>query len=96
MVEVKERISISKFVEGYDKLANEQLKDKLKYNHLTLDTLSYEDGVMLAPVFLVKGLEFDAVIVVDADNENYCTQIDRQALYVAATRALSCLTVVED
>ena len=34
MIEVKERISISKFVEGYNKLANEQLKDKYVKEHI--------------------------------------------------------------
>ena len=34
MIEVKERISITKFVEGYNKLANEQLKDKYVKEHI--------------------------------------------------------------
>lgn len=34
MIEVKERISISNFVEGYNKLANEQLKDKYVKGHI--------------------------------------------------------------
>ena len=67
---------------------NNLLKDKLDYYYLTIDTLSYSDGIILAPTFLVKGLEFDACLIIDADNENYCTEIDKQALYVAATRAM--------
>lgn len=67
---------------------NELLKDKLKYHYLNLDTLDYKDGLILAPTFLVKGLEFDAVMVVDADKENFNTAIDRQAFYVASTRAM--------
>ena len=34
MIEVKERVSITKFVEGYNKLANEQLKDKYVKEHI--------------------------------------------------------------
>ena len=34
MIEVKERVSITKFVEGYSKLANEQLKDKYVKEHI--------------------------------------------------------------
>lgn len=64
------------------------LKDKLKYHYLNPDTLDYKDGVILASTFLVKGLEFDAVVIVDADSENFNTAIDRQALYVASTRAM--------
>ncbi|MBE7082113.1 MAG: hypothetical protein E7378_00315 [Clostridiales bacterium] len=73
---------------------HELIKDKIKYHHLTIDTLDYKDGVILAPTFLVKGLEFDAVIVVDVDNQNYCTQIDKQALYVASTRAMHKLALL--
>ena len=78
---------LCKSIELADKL-NEMLKDKLKYYYLTIDTLSYSEGVILAPTFLVKGLEFDSVMVIDVDGENYSTDIDRQALYVAATRAM--------
>ncbi len=78
---------LCKSIKKADEL-NKILQGKLKYNYLTISTLSYSDGVMLAPTFLVKGLEFDACIVVDVDNENYCTEIDRQALYVASTRAM--------
>lgn len=34
MIEVKERISISKFVEGYNQLTNDQLKDKYVKGHI--------------------------------------------------------------
>lgn len=67
---------------------NKLMQDKLKYYYLTIDTLSYSDGVILAPTFLVKGLEFDSVMVVDVNNETFCTEIDKQALYVASTRAM--------
>ncbi len=73
---------------------NEILKDKIKYNYLTIDTTQFEDGVMLAPTFLVKGLEFDAVIIVDADDINFNTEIDKQALYVACTRAMHELRIL--
>lgn len=67
---------------------HQELKSLVKYHYLNIDTLDYKDGVILAPTFLVKGLEFDAVIVVDADKENFNTAIDRQAFYVASTRAM--------
>lgn len=73
---------------------NNILKDKLEYNHLTINSTQFDEGIILAPTFLVKGLEFDAVIVVDADNENFNTEIDRQALYVATTRAMHELKIM--
>lgn len=73
---------------------NELIKDKLKYSFLTNQTLSYSEGVILAPTFLVKGLEFDACIIVDVDDENYSTEIDRQTLYVGCTRAMHSLKLL--
>ena len=84
---------LCKSIEKTEEL-HELLKDKMLYNHLTISTLNYEDGVILAPTFLVKGLEFDAVIVVDVDDENFKTAIDRQAFYVASTRAMHSLKLL--
>lgn len=73
---------------------NNILQNKIKYTHLTINTTQFQEGVMLAPTFLVKGLEFDAVIVLDADDENFKTEIDKQALYVACTRAMHDLKIL--
>lgn len=50
-------------------------------------------GVIIVPVYLAKGLEFDSVIVYKVDNENYSTQYDKKLLYVACTRALHRLSL---
>lgn len=50
-------------------------------------------GAFLIPVYMAKGLEFDAVILCDADNLNYCDDDDKSLLYVACTRALHRLSV---
>ncbi|AZB42705.1 DNA helicase UvrD [Bacillus sp. FJAT-42376] len=55
----------------------------------------YQGGVSIIPVYLTKGLEFDAVLIVDADAENYQrTASDAKLLYVGCTRALHSLTVI--
>ncbi|MNW54608.1 Helicase IV [compost metagenome] len=41
----------------------------------------------MLPVYLSKGLEFDAVIVTDVDQEHYGPK-DAKLLYVGCTRAL--------
>ena len=41
-----------------------------------------------------KGLEFDEVIILDADSETYKTQYDKGLLYIAATRAMHRLTIL--
>ena len=44
--------------------------------------------VFLAPLSLSKGLEFDAVLVMDCDSAHYGQPEDKRLLYVACTRAL--------
>ena len=49
---------------------------------------------MLAPADTVKGLEFDAVILLDGDVESYPARpLDARLLYVCLTRALHRLTI---
>ncbi len=48
----------------------------------------------LVPLSLSKGLEFDAVLILDCDEAHYSTQDDRRLLYVACTRALHHLALV--
>ncbi len=78
---------LTKSIHQCDKL-NNLLSGKLEYKYLTVNATQFDNGIVLAPTFLVKGLEFDAVIVVDVDDENFKTKIDKQALYVACTRAM--------
>lgn len=48
---------------------------------------AYNGGLSVVPVFLSKGLEFDAVLIADASETNYRT-LDAKLLYVGCTRAL--------
>ncbi len=57
----------------------------------------YEGGLSVLPVYLSKGLEFDAVIVADADHEHYGELAwDAKLLYVGCTRALHELWLMYD
>lgn len=47
----------------------------------------YAGGISVLPVYLSKGLEFDAVIVTDVDQDHYGPH-DARLLYVGCTRAL--------
>jgi DNA helicase-2/ATP-dependent DNA helicase PcrA len=50
---------------------------------------TYEGGLLIIPAYLVKGLEFDAVIIANASAENYKEEdLDIRLLYVSMTRAL--------
>lgn len=47
-----------------------------------------ETDIIVSPIVLTKGLEFDAVIVANADKNNFAeTEFDRMLLYLACTRA---------
>ncbi|MEK8128477.1 UvrD-helicase domain-containing protein [Paenibacillus filicis] len=57
----------------------------------------YEGGVSVLPVYMSKGLEFDAVIIVDASRKHYeQTAWDAKLLYVGCTRALHELKLFYD
>ncbi|MNI40102.1 Helicase IV [compost metagenome] len=49
----------------------------------------YRGGLSVLPVYLSKGLEFDAVILADADSDHYGSAAwDAKLMYVGCTRAL--------
>lgn len=50
-------------------------------------------GTLVMPTYMAKGLEFDVVIVYDVNKENYASDLDRQLLYIACTRALHRLII---
>ncbi|MEK8126719.1 RNA polymerase recycling motor HelD [Paenibacillus filicis] len=55
---------------------------------ITKETLGFEKRVMVVPVYLAKGVEFDAVLVYDASSEAYGRDNERKLLYTACTRAM--------
>lgn len=54
---------------------------------------AYDNKVCIISAFNSKGLEFDAVVIIDSD-KYYSTEIDRHIMYVASTRALHKLCVL--
>lgn len=62
---------------------------------LDIETEQELGGVLIAPAFAVKGLEFDGVIIADASEEAYPdTDLEARLLYVALTRPLHRLHVL--
>ena len=54
----------------------------------------YNAGISIVPSYLAKGLEFDSVIIFNADSNNYQKNtLDIKLLYVAITRAMSKLDI---
>ncbi len=51
-------------------------------------SLEYEQGIVVIPAYLAKGIEFDAVILYDASAETYGDESLRRLFYTACTRAM--------
>ncbi len=54
---------------------------------------AFVNGIVVTPAHVSKGLEFDEVIIIQADDSNYYSEIDRGMLYVGITRAMHRLTI---
>ena len=52
------------------------------------NSLEYEQGVVVIPSYLAKGIEFDAVIIYDASEQVYGDESLRRTFYTACTRAM--------
>lgn len=51
-------------------------------------SIEYEEGVVVVPSYLSKGIEFDAVIIYDASEQVYGDESLRRVFYTACTRAM--------
>lgn len=69
------------------------LKNKTEVAALTKEDDEYVSGTLVIPSYLAKGLEFDAVLIYNAGDENYRAEEERLMLYTACTRALHQLKV---
>ncbi|WP_338452770.1 RNA polymerase recycling motor HelD [Niallia oryzisoli] len=55
---------------------------------LKSSSIEYEQGVVVVPSYLSKGIEFDAVIIYDASEHVYGDESLRRVFYTACTRAM--------
>lgn len=87
--------SIAVICKNRNQAANLFFKLKGKTDVKLVDYLGEQNitGVIIVPVYLAKGLEFDAVMIYGTDDKNYNTLFDKKLLYVACTRALHRLSL---
>lgn len=101
--QVKEQLKLLQ-QKGYQRVAiicksDKELKTYKKYlsNCVALnnevDKINI-DKPILTNIFYSKGLEFDAVILLDVNKKNYHSQVDKRLLYIACTRALHELILI--
>lgn len=75
-------------------LLYKDLQTKTPVNLVTKEETNFRRGVTLIPIYLAKGLEFDAVIIPDAGSGKYRRDWERRLLYIACTRALHRLVLL--
>jgi len=76
-----------------------QFYEQVKYSIadvtlLDTDSSEFKNGIVITSIHMAKGLEFDQVIVPDASADNYKSELDRNLLYIACTRAMHELDII--
>ncbi len=71
--------------------AYSELTDVTGLKLIKSNTMEYEQGVIVIPAYLAKGIEFDAVIIYDASAQIYADESVRRLFYTACTRAMHVL-----
>lgn len=74
---------------------NQELKkENIETNLLINHSDEYKGGVIITPVYLSKGIEYDVVVLTDASKDKYKdNDLSRKLLYVGVTRALHRIVV---
>ncbi len=65
-----------------------RLKETIKTTLISKEDDAFPTGIVVIPSYLAKGLEFDVVLVVNTDANNYSQEQDCNILYTICTRAL--------
>jgi DNA helicase II / ATP-dependent DNA helicase PcrA len=66
----------------------------IEANLIESKNFTYTGGISIVPVYLAKGLEFDAVLILNVDSLHYKQTVqDARLLYVGCTRSLHELTL---
>lgn len=71
-----------------------QIRDEVEAELIEKGDTAFRSGLVVVPVYLAKGLEFDGVIIADASRRAYNHETERKAFYTACTRALHFLTLL--
>lgn len=74
-------------------LLHHRLQEELDIRLIRSDTMADIKGIFVLPLYMAKGLEFDAVLLCDTDKEHYFSEEDKKLLYIGCTRALHRLSL---
>ncbi|MEI4828404.1 RNA polymerase recycling motor HelD [Bacillus sp. FJAT-53711] len=70
------------------KAAYDILQQYVQIHLIEKETTSFDSGILIVPSYLAKGVEFDAVIIYNASNQQYRKESERKLFYTACTRAM--------
>ncbi|SDC89571.1 DNA helicase-2 / ATP-dependent DNA helicase PcrA [Paenibacillus sp. UNCCL117] len=70
------------------RLVHRHLKDKVPAKLIGMETVTFEQGLVVIPAYLAKGVEFDAVLLYNASKDSYGRESERRLFYTACTRAM--------
>lgn len=84
---------IGKALEDCEQLYQELERRNVKTTLIRTENQRLVKGPIIVPSFLAKGLEFDAVIVWNANDQEYHADDERQLLYTICSRAMHALTL---
>lgn len=81
-----------------ERLASELMAHDVDARPILNEQARYHGGVVILPVHLAKGLEFDAALVCGADAETYdpATEFESRLLYIAASRGVHALALIAE
>lgn len=85
---------IGKTLDDCEKLYDELKRRNVKTTLIRTENQRLVDGVIIVPSFLAKGLEFDAVLAWNTNEQEYPDDSERQLLYTIASRAMHALTMI--
>jgi DNA helicase-2/ATP-dependent DNA helicase PcrA len=69
-------------------MAYDHLEGSLPVQLMTEETATFTKGILVLPSYLAKGIEFDAVIIYNAADDEYGDESVRRLFYTACTRAM--------
>jgi DNA helicase-2/ATP-dependent DNA helicase PcrA len=75
------------------KALHEVLSRNYEVYLISPESVTFVNGISITSIQMSKGLEFDVVIIPEADNETYSGEYDRSLLYIACTRAMHRLSL---
>ena len=75
------------------KNAYSMLKGRIDVNIVGNEDTEFPEGTIIIPSYLIKGLEYDAVLVYNANYKNYSLEEDRKLFYTICTRSLHYLRI---